>query len=81
LGTIAGGLSFVETRVFTRRITSLGLEDALRDLQLLLLKVPDAGDLDPGTSGLRKRSTLSPAEKRQLRLAVEAIRREWRSRE
>src|SRR5712692_10392584 len=32
----------------------LGLEDALRGLQLELLENPTAGDLDPGTGGLRK---------------------------
>ena len=32
----------------------LELENALRDLQLLLLQAPDAGSLDPGTGGLRK---------------------------
>lgn len=47
-------ITFVETRVFTRRIVALGLEDALRDLQLMLLDRPEAGDLDPGTGGLRK---------------------------
>lgn len=40
--------------MFTRRIVALGLEDALRDLQLMLLDRPEAGDLDPGTGGLRK---------------------------
>lgn len=48
------GLTFVETQVFTQRITNLGLEGALRDLQALLLNQPDAGAIDPGTGGLRK---------------------------
>lgn len=47
-------LLFVETSIFTRRIARLGLEDALRRLQLELLENPTAGDLDPGTGGLRK---------------------------
>jgi hypothetical protein len=47
-------LLFVETSVFTRRITRLGLEGAIRGLQLELLENPTAGDLDPGTGGLRK---------------------------
>lgn len=51
---IRSEITFVETRVFTRRIVALGLEDALRELQLMLLDRPDAGDLDPGTGGLRK---------------------------
>jgi len=47
-------LVFVETSVFTKRIARLGLEEALRRLQLELLENPAAGDLDPGTGGLRK---------------------------
>ena len=47
-------IMFVETRVFTRRFTSLGLEPGLKDLQEELLKNPEAGRLDPGTGGLRK---------------------------
>src|SRR5438046_5733479 len=47
-------LVFVETSVFTKRLARLGLEDALRGLQLELLENPTAGDLDPGTGGLRK---------------------------
>jgi hypothetical protein len=47
-------LVFVETSLFTRRIAQLGLEDALRGLQLELLENATAGDLDPGTAGLRK---------------------------
>jgi len=47
-------LVFVETSTFTTRIARLGLEDALRGLQLELVENPTAGDLDPGTSGLRK---------------------------
>ena len=46
--------SFVETRFFTARVQELGLEDALRQLQLMLIHAPDAGRLDPGTGGLRK---------------------------
>ena len=48
------GIAFIETRVFTRRITDLGLEQGLRDLQLQLTDNPEAGRLDPGTGGLRK---------------------------
>jgi hypothetical protein len=32
----------------------LGLEEPLRELQLLLWQNPEAGDMDPGTGGLRK---------------------------
>ncbi len=45
---------FVETLVFTRRVSTLELEEPLRELQLELLRNPEAGRLDPGTGGLRK---------------------------
>lgn len=47
-------IAFVETQVFTRRITALKLDEPLRKLQLELLKNPEAGPVDPGTGGLRK---------------------------
>jgi hypothetical protein len=47
-------LTFVETTVFTKRISALGLEEFLRGLQLELLENPEAGDVEPGTAGLRK---------------------------
>jgi hypothetical protein len=51
---VAVALTFVETEVFTRRLSRLGLEAALRQLQLELAANPEAGDLEPGTGGLRK---------------------------
>ena len=47
-------LTFVETTVFTKRVIALGLEESLRTLQEELLANPEAGDLEPGTGGLRK---------------------------
>jgi hypothetical protein len=47
-------LTFIETSVFTRRIQTLGLEERLHRLQTELLVNPEAGDVDPGTGGLRK---------------------------
>jgi hypothetical protein len=47
-------LTFVETNVFTKRLSALGLEGTLRGLQLELLDNPEAGDVEPGTAGLRK---------------------------
>lgn len=47
-------LTFVETTVFTKRITALGLEGSLRALQIALLQNPEAGHVEPGTGGLRK---------------------------
>ena len=49
-----GLLTFVETTEFTKRIVALGLEESLRNLQQELLGNPAAGDLEPGTGGLRK---------------------------
>ncbi len=54
-------LTFVATSVFTKRISALGLEESLRGLQLELLENPDAGDVEPGTSGLRKVRLGDPA--------------------
>jgi hypothetical protein len=45
---------FVEIAEFTRRSVRLGLEEDLRKLQNRLEANPRAGDLDPGTCGLRK---------------------------
>lgn len=50
----SGLLMFVETTVFTKRVTALGLEESLRRLQQELLLNPEAGDVEPGTGGLRK---------------------------
>jgi len=47
-------LTFIETSVFTKRMSALGLDGSLRGLQLELLNNPEAGDLEPGTAGLRK---------------------------
>jgi hypothetical protein len=47
-------LTFVETNVFTKRLSALGLEESLRRLQIELLENPEAGDVEPGTAGLRK---------------------------
>jgi hypothetical protein len=47
-------LTFVETTVFTKRISALGLEESLRRLQLELLEDSEAGDVGLATAGLRK---------------------------
>lgn len=52
---------FVEIHEFTRRVIRLGLEEDLRLLQNRLNLDPRAGDVEPGTGGLRKvRMTDSP---------------------
>jgi hypothetical protein len=53
-------LTFVETTTFTKRVSALGLEKSLRSLQLALLEDPEAGDVEPGTGGLRKTRLADP---------------------
>ena len=47
-------MRFVETAVFTARATRLLSEESYRLLQLALTLRPDAGDVIPGSGGLRK---------------------------
>ncbi len=75
-------LTFVETDVFTRRMSRLGLEAGLRELQMRLLENPTAGAVDPGTGGLRKiripdrgRGKGTRGGARELRGIVQAIKR------
>lgn len=45
---------FLETPVFTRQIKALVDDDHYQQLQALLMARPNAGDLIPGSRGLRK---------------------------
>lgn len=54
-------LTFIETHVFTRRVQALGLEAAVKGLQEELLANPEAGDVEPGTGGLRKVRLADPS--------------------
>ena len=45
---------FFETSVFTRRVTELMQDDKYAELQRVLVDNPNAGDLIPGSGGLRK---------------------------
>lgn len=47
-------MEFMETSVFTRRVTELLSDDAYRELQTRLAARPDQGALIPGCGGLRK---------------------------
>ncbi len=47
-------MEFIETSVFTSRITHLLSEDEYRELQAELARNPKAGDVIPGGGGLRK---------------------------
>ena len=53
-------IAFIETRAFSSRIERLGLQEALRALQLELVESPERGVTDPGTGGLRKIRIANP---------------------
>jgi mRNA-degrading endonuclease RelE of RelBE toxin-antitoxin system len=44
----------VETSIFTRQVTELLPDDEYRRLQSVLVGRPDAGEIIPGSGGLRK---------------------------
>jgi len=44
----------VETPVFTKRVLEILTDDEYRELQQFLAQYPDAGDIIPGSHGLRK---------------------------
>jgi mRNA-degrading endonuclease RelE of RelBE toxin-antitoxin system len=55
----------VETPVFTRRVLEALTEDEYRELQQFIATYPEAGDIIPGSHGLRKlRWTISGKGKR-----------------
>jgi hypothetical protein len=47
-------MEFIETAIFTGCITRLLTDEEYRDLQAVLYDDPKAGDVIPGTGGLRK---------------------------
>jgi hypothetical protein len=50
----AAGFSFIETRLFTRLVQEYLTDDEYRELQALLIQRPDAGEVIPGSGGVRK---------------------------
>jgi hypothetical protein len=46
--------SFIETKLFTRLSSELLSDDEMRKLQMALIADPHAGDLIPGSGGVRK---------------------------
>src|SRR5438876_248728 len=46
--------SFIETRLFTRLVTEYLSDDEYRRLQSVLIEDPGAGDVVPGSGGVRK---------------------------
>jgi hypothetical protein len=50
----ASMFSFVETKLFTRLVQEYLTDDEYRQLQALLMQQPDAGEVVPGSGGVRK---------------------------
>ena len=46
--------SFIETRLFTRLVSEYLSDDEYRELQKALIADPEAGDVVPGSGGVRK---------------------------
>jgi hypothetical protein len=46
--------SFIETKLFTRLVGEYLSDDEYRELQNALIGNPDAGDIVPGSGGVRK---------------------------
>ena len=46
--------SFIETKLFTRLVQEYLSDDEYQDLQKLLIDQPEAGDVVPGSGGVRK---------------------------
>jgi mRNA-degrading endonuclease RelE of RelBE toxin-antitoxin system len=66
-------LEFLETSVFTRQITQLLSDSEYSALQGALVVSPEAGDLIPGTGGLRKLRWLEPKRGKGKRGGVRVI--------
>jgi len=47
-------LSFIETKLFTRLVQQCLSEEEYSELQSFLIQNPEAGDIVPGSGGLRK---------------------------
>jgi len=47
-------VSFIETRLFSRLVAEYLSDEEYAKLQQLLIETPDAGDLIPGSGGIRK---------------------------
>jgi len=51
---VSHAIEFIETPMFTRQIKQIATDDELKELQKLLIELPDKGDLIRQTGGLRK---------------------------
>ena len=50
----ASVFSFIETKLFTRLVQEYLTDDEYQELQALLIEQPEAGDVIPGSGGVRK---------------------------
>jgi hypothetical protein len=46
--------SFIDTKLFTRLVQEYLSDDQYPELQMLLIEQPEAGNIVPGSSGVRK---------------------------
>ncbi|HTU93067.1 MAG TPA: hypothetical protein VMF69_23505 [Gemmataceae bacterium] len=46
--------SFIETKLFTRLVQVYLTDDEYRELQTMFIEQPEAGDVIPGSGGVRK---------------------------
>jgi hypothetical protein len=58
----AAVFSFIETKLFTRLVQQYLSDDEYQALQKLLMEQPDAGDVIPGTGGVRKLRWRAPGQ-------------------
>jgi mRNA-degrading endonuclease RelE of RelBE toxin-antitoxin system len=66
-------LEFLETSIFTRQVSALLSDDEYSALQGALIVNPEAGDLIPGTGGLRKVRWMEPKRGKGKRGGVRII--------
>ncbi len=46
--------TFIETKLFTRLVQEYMTDEEYQELQVVLIERPEAGDVIPGTGGVRK---------------------------
>lgn len=66
--------SFIETRLFTRLVQDYLGDDEYRRLQIALLENPEAGDIIPGSGGIRKVRWRAPGRGKARRLSRNLLR-------
>lgn len=52
--------SFIETKLFTKLVQELLSDEEYQELQTLLIEHPEAGDVIPGSGGVRKLRWAAP---------------------